>query len=635
MAPKAQSPWEIMAERNRQPITAPEAPPAEAGRGWQDPVEAGVSWLADAFEHMTPRQRHALGMPAGPLPDWMKTAGRFIIPQNTPEALLTLAMLPMGGPLAARGVPFAAKLAQKGAQAAMKRALATGALTSVGGTLTGHDPLHSFGVGAIGRPLGELIGHTAGKVVKGIASSRLFTDVTPRLATVFRETIGQYLPQNATDAGVLREVISDSASKRVGAAINAAKQRLAKTPVNVIDLKPVVTPEHGVVYAWPTKAGRFPEGLPAPGPTPPGPPAGNLAPGVPTVDMGNVWPPFRHFEDRIGPGEGLAPYGALERPGELARVPPKGPKRLGPGEGGAPLTPAEEVEFGPLWDAVDDAYQKVELALRENPGDGALIARQKMLADVRQKLVDRTNDPDLKRLFRDYGLTKSLRDLFWGAREAPAKFGEDVVKELIDDAGNLTQKGVKIVYDRLNTDAPNIARQLGEQTTQALKDAVHLQPDLGLASPTPGQGPQIRLHATPGGVAPSASLEGARVPSYPGWEGTRTAAERLVPDVLKVLGAPVPAKVGAEAEAQAAEPPADAGPVSLSPGKLRDPYALGLPAPPAAEAPTIPPPVKADRRDPTAGWFKGADTGGEAAPAGEDSPDALEIFLETTKKPGE
>lgn len=592
---KPPSPWEIIAERNREadaaaaaPPTAPAAPPDPPW--WPDPVAALVN-------------RGAAQMPTG-TPPWARGLGRLAIPQNAPELALALAMLPMGGPLAARGVPFAAKLAAKGIGPGLKRAIATGMGTGAVGALTGHDPLGSLATGLVGRPFGEAIGLGAGKLVQRAASSRLFQEKSGKLANVFRDVLGPYLPEKATDAAVLREVIADNASKRVGTAIGEAKTRLAKKPIQALDLKPVAD-ANGIVYAWPTEAGGFPKAV---------------GPGAPTVQGGTVWPRPRTFESKLTPGEGLAPYGAME----------SSPRRIGAGEAGGALEPTE-VPFGELWDKVDEVYQATDLAVRN--GNTDLVPRLEALKRVRQTLVDRTGDPELSKLFKDYGNAKSLRDLFWGQRGAPAAFGEDVVKDLIDEeTGALTQKGVKIVWDRLNADAPNIAKQVGEDTTRKLGEAVGLQAEKGLASPVPGQGPSMRFHPGTGGLHPTVSLEGARVSNYPGWEKTRGPLETVLPGALKVLTAPGPAKGLPETSAASAEeaPDLEAG-ASIAPGKLRDPYAVAV-APPKVDIPAPPTGPSPEASSPEAGtqgagWFPRFDAA--------DDTDQPEVFLETTKKPGD
>ena len=569
------------------------APPeAPATPWWPDPVAALVN-------------RGAAQLPTG-TPDWLRWVGRAAIPQNAPEAALAVGMLPFGGPLAARGVPLAAKLAAKGVGPAIKRAIATGLGTGAVGAVTGHDLLPSIATGLVGRPVGETVGVGAGKLVQRAVSNRLFQDASGKLANVFRDVIGPYLPDKATDATVLREVVSDNASKKVGAAMNAAKARLAEKPVKALDLKPVTDANGVTTYAWPTEAG--------PGPT-------GVGPGAPTVQGGNVWPPPRTFESKLTPGEELIPYGAVE----------SSPRRIGAGEGGKPMVPSDAVPFGALWDKVDEVYQATELAVRE--GNTDLVPRLEALKKVRQTLVDRTGDPELKNLFKDYGVTKSLRDLFWGKRGAPAAFGEDVVKDLVDEqTGLLTPKGVQVVFDRLNTDAPNIARQVGEATTQKLADALGIQPEKGLASPVPGQWPTLRFHPGVGGLHPTVSPEGARVGNYPGWEGERSALQTLVPDALKVLGGQVPKVMLPETPPASAEegPPRGEG-VSIPPARLKDPYAGAgaLTAPVAAPAPPKLPSPEASAPQAGlqgAGWFPRFN---------EADADQPEVTLEVTKKPGE
>lgn len=548
--------------------SAPKAPTATGS----DPYENLVNWGAENL------------VPEG-TPDWARTVGRFVIPQNTPELALAALLGPVGkvGGMAAKaGLPGAVWMAKKTVPSFLARTGLTAAGTSVAGAATGHDPTESAAMGAIGNVAGEAIGGLTKKIVQSKVVTRLYGEMTSGLSEGFRTLIGKWLPEGATDARVLQDVIADGPSKRVGAEIEKLKAKHASTGVNVIDLVPELD-ANGVSYAWPRAARDFESKLGAGTPGASGSGAASAgktggktgtAAGPGTADAGIAWPPVRDFEYKLQPGEGIDVYGAVEKGGP--KLPPggTGPKQLGEGEAGGKVSkiyPPEpkrlgtggDVPYGALDAQIAAQKKAVENALAKARDEDAIVAltnRLNALEALEAKVSARV-DPEMKNLLSEYAKTKQLRDLMWGTERAAHSKGEKVLDTLIDPkTGHLSEEGVKVLQQRLLANAPRLG-SFDEAQTNVLLDAMHLDLGQGAQSAVAGQGLKALI--------PGISWFGGRPHPYwhgkppmpgsmPGWEGAQTTWESLKPYLYKMLGGGAAAK-GARETGALSPAPATAG----------------------------------------------------------------------------
>jgi hypothetical protein len=463
---------------------APETEKAPESTSGSDPVENLVNWGASKLPESTP--------------DWLRTVGRYTIPQNTPEAVTAAALAPLGGPAGGLAAKVGLKaLAKRSLPAFLARTGLTAAATGAAGAATGHDPTASAVEGAAARVVGEPVGAALKAVVQSKVVKKMTGQMTSRLADSFRDLIGPWLPEGATDARVIQDVIADGPSSRVSAAITELRKKNAATPVNILDLEPGLE-KSGVVHAWQ-----------------PGESAGRGRVDPKTVKAGTVWPPTREFEASIGPGTALSPYGKVSKI-ETGLVP-----------------------FGSI-DAqietrINELRKMVADGIAERPDHLAIMELEK----ARMAIAERVQDPQMQNALKEFGRTKQLRDLLWGATRAPANRGEAVLEDLIDaKTGGLTAKGVTTIQGRLATNAPKL-HSFRPDEIAALQHAVNLDLALGGARAEAGRGlaaliPSMSFY----GPIPHVHWSGNRGPSpgsMPGWEGARNAAQKVLPDALRVF----------------------------------------------------------------------------------------------------
>lgn len=233
-----------------EPETAPEASPAPAT--WRDP------W-AKIMQTITPKldQAGVLGSKEG----YLRQAGGMLMPQNTAELALAGMMAAQPELAAAKvGVPLMEKVAAKGVLPALTRAALRGMATGGIAKATGSG---AFGSSSLAGGAGSLGGEVLGKLGTSYAQSAggklALSNVTNDLADAFRQTIGRWLPKDASAERILRAVAADEPSAAVGAALNELKAAHAKTPVRVIDLEPQMT-EAGVVFEMPRAPSKLTPG---------------------------------------------------------------------------------------------------------------------------------------------------------------------------------------------------------------------------------------------------------------------------------------------------------------------------------------------------------------------------------------
>lgn len=499
------------------------APAAPASSASADPYERAVDWAAEQ-------------LPAG-TPNWLRTVGRWTIPQNSPELALAALLSPIPGGLAgatgakALAAPLLEKLAAKTVPAFLARAGLTGAAVGAVGAATGHDPLESGVLGAGGRMVGEGVGAGVKALVQAKVTKRMMGAMTSRLADSFRDIIGPWLPEGASDQRVIQSVLSDEPSRRVIDALTTMRQKHANTWVKVLDLEPELV-ESGVVHTW--KGG-------AAGP-------GRVDPA--TVKAGMVWPPVRDFEKKLTPGREVSPYGAVE----------SSPRRIGAGEPGGALVPPERgmVPFGSLDAQIEARSTEIEGLIRAGVADRNDVLQLAKLYGIRQRVAERINDPQMVAVLKEYGRTKQLRDWLWGATKAPKNHGERVVGELLDREGNLSKDGAANLVGRLASDAPRLS-QLRPDEVASLGHALNWDLAYGGARAEAGRGLSALMPGVSwfGGIPHMYWHGKGPTPGFvPNWEAARTMTERVAPDALKALTGTVPVKFARPANAQATEPPA-------------------------------------------------------------------------------
>src|SRR5262245_57152684 len=149
------------------------------------PPKAPAGWGPDPYAHLIDLAAEHMDKAAKGLgtevPWWVRGLGGLLIPQTSTELAMGAAMLPLGGPLAARGVPLAGRLAAAGLRPFLARSALTGIATGAVGALTGHDPLESGLLGAGGRLLAEPVGAGVSKIVQHQATKRLQRQLSDRL----------------------------------------------------------------------------------------------------------------------------------------------------------------------------------------------------------------------------------------------------------------------------------------------------------------------------------------------------------------------------------------------------------------------------------------------------------------------
>lgn len=464
---------------------------------------------ARMIERVTPILDKAgmLGAPEG----YLRQAGGLLIPQTSLGAATALALSPLPGGLAARAGlgALAERLAARSLPALAARTGLTAAATAGVGKLTGYDPVESGLMGAAGRLGGEAVGAAAKALVQSNVTKKMFGQMTSRVADTFRDIIGPWVEGDSPQA-VIRDVLADKPSQRVGAAINTLRQKYSTTWVPVLDLEPELQAA-GVTHTW--KAG------PSAGP-------GRVSPE--TVKAGTVWPPVREFESKLGPGTDVRLAGTPKQigAGTTAMIPPE--------RGMVPFGSIDADVSGQI-DLVSKLEQK-GLATRDD------VVRKWRLEDLRLKIASRVDAPDMSGVLREYARTKTLRNWLWGKGTDP----DTVVEELLDArTGNLTQQGIADLTKRLIAEQPRMST-LRPDEVLALQHALNWDLAFGGARSASGRGLSALM---PGmswwGAIPHFYWHGKTpTPGFvPAWEAARSPVQRVGPAALTSWAATIPTKL--------------------------------------------------------------------------------------------